>query len=151
MKVTIDIPDKNFHEIINGFLSIESKTRLKDALKNSVPDNENLQKEDINDDVNKERILKTIDFEEKWLNDVWWESKSISPRNVNIAMNAIRYVVDKYNKREEDSKQTEESHLEEWLNDEYKSKNKTELQKIYEEVYMPIGNENLRRRRESHD
>lgn len=144
MKVTIDIPDKNFHEIINGFLSIESKTRLKDALKNSVPDNENLQKEDINDDV-KERILKTIDFEEKWLNDVWWESKSISPRNVNIAMNAIRYVVDKYNKRE-DSKQTEE-----WLNDEYKSKNKTGLQKIYEEVYMPIGNENLRRRRESHD
>ena len=36
---------KDIYEIINGFLSIESKTRLKDALKNGVPDNENLQKE----------------------------------------------------------------------------------------------------------
>lgn len=41
MKLTMYIPDKNFHEILNGFLSNESKRKLRDAIKNGIalPDN----------------------------------------------------------------------------------------------------------------
>lgn len=39
------------------------------------------------------KINEEIDFEEKWLNDVFWEDKGITLRNIEIAMNGIRHVV----------------------------------------------------------
>ena len=41
IELVIKIPDKNFHEILNGFLSNESKRKLRDAIKNGIalPDN----------------------------------------------------------------------------------------------------------------
>ena len=41
MKLAMYIPDKNFREILNGFLSNESKRKLRNAIKNGIalPDN----------------------------------------------------------------------------------------------------------------
>lgn len=39
------------------------------------------------------KIYEEIDFEEKWLNDVFWKDKGITLRDIEIAMNGIRHVV----------------------------------------------------------
>lgn len=39
------------------------------------------------------KINEEIDFEEKWLNDVFWKDKGITLRDIEIAMNGIRHVV----------------------------------------------------------
>ena len=39
------------------------------------------------------KINEEIDFEEKWLNDVFWKDKDITLRDIEIAMNGIRHVV----------------------------------------------------------
>lgn len=40
-------------------------------------------------------IIKTIEFEDKWLNDVLKENKYITSQNIKIAMDGIRYEVKK--------------------------------------------------------